>query len=62
MKKIISAFVLLTMVLSLSMCAFAAGEKNTNGYNVVIAMDSSGSLEYTDPNNYRFNAVNLNVD
>lgn len=37
----------------------ASETESTNGYNVIIAMDSSGSLQYTDPNNYRYNAVNL---
>lgn len=58
-KRVSSIFIFLAMVCSMLIPAAAAETENTNGYNVIIAMDSSGSLQYTDPNNYRYNAVNL---
>ena len=60
MKKcVISVFIVLVIFCSVIMPASALEAENTNRYNVVIAMDASGSLQETDPNNYRLSAVNL---
>lgn len=59
MKKVLSVLTLLVMVCTMLVPAFAVGSEHANGYNVIIAMDASGSLKETDPNNYRLNAVNL---
>ncbi len=59
MKKVLLFCLIVTLVCCAVVPVFAKEDAKTNGYNVVIAMDSSRSLEYTDPNNYRYNAVNL---
>lgn len=59
MKKVLLFCLVVTLVCCAVVPVFAKEDAKTNGYNVVIAMDSSRSLEYTDPNNYRYNAVNL---
>lgn len=60
MKKcVISVLIILAFVCCLIIPVSAEETNNTNRYNVVIAMDASGSLQETDPNNYRLSAVNL---
>lgn len=63
MKKVATicllAILICTMIVPAFVPAFAEENTGTNGYNVVIAMDSSGSLKDTDPNNYRYSAMNL---
>lgn len=60
MKNKIVAFISFVVILICCIIpAHAENDANSNEYNVVIAMDSSGSLKETDPNNYRLSAVNL---
>lgn len=60
MKKcVVSVLIILAIVCCLVIPVSAEETNNTNRYNVVIAMDASGSLKETDPNNYRLSAVNL---
>ena len=58
-NKIIPFLIAIIIAIGSVIPVFAENDTKKNGYNVVIAMDSSGSLQETDPNNYRLNAVNL---
>ncbi len=50
-----------SMVLSPCMTAKAEDGKTMNKFNVVFVTDTSGSMKSTDPNQYRFDAIDLFV-
>lgn len=39
-----------------------ADSSSTNKYNVVVVLDASNSMNYTDPNNYRYEAIGLFIN
>ena len=64
-KRFFPALMALLLLLLLAVPgAAAAGESSAaaNRFNVVLVMDASGSMKTTDPQGYRFNAVNLFTD
>lgn len=48
-------------MLSFAAVGNAAGTKTMNKFNVVLVTDASGSMKQTDPNQYRFEAIDLFV-
>ncbi len=67
MKKTI-CFVLVTILIVMLLPVVSAGEESSveqkrqmNRYNVVLVVDASGSMEDTDPDEYRFEAIELFV-
>lgn len=62
MKKITTSFLASIMVLSMVMSLFipVSAEKITavNKFNVVFVVDSSGSMKTTDPEGWRYDAIN----
>ncbi|MBR4200609.1 MAG: VWA domain-containing protein [Oscillospiraceae bacterium] len=62
-KKILSFAAALMLILSFCICggisASAERNKTSNRFNVVFVLDSSGSMNQTDPDGWRFTAVSL---
>lgn len=60
-KKVVTVLLAFLLSVVAIIPAFTESKNGKNGYNVVIAMDASGSLNATDPSNYRLSAVDLFV-
>ncbi len=60
--RISSILLVIVMLLSISVTVFANDGKNKmNRFNVVFVTDTSGSMSNTDPDNYRFESIELFV-
>ncbi len=60
--KICSIFLAVLMLLGCVITVNGAAEHANNRYNVVFVVDASGSMYSTDPEDLRFNAINLFID
>lgn len=55
----IFATLLLVLTIAVQISSFAyAATSNNNRFNVVVVLDASGSMNNTDPNGYRYEAIN----
>ena len=60
--RISSMLLIVAILLSISITVFANDTKNKmNRFNVVFVTDTSGSMSNTDPDNYRFESIELFV-
>ena len=63
LKKLLSVLMCLTLLTTgLLSNVVAKDKKNVNRYNVMIVLDNSKSMKYTDPNGLRFEAINMFVN
>ena len=56
---VFSFILIFTMVTSTALVGNADNTKTMNKFNVVLVTDTSGSMKSTDPNQYRFEAIDL---
>lgn len=58
-KKIIAAFLAVVLCMHLCNMQVCAGGAQPNKYNVVFVIDGSGSMKQTDPEGWRYEAIDL---
>ena len=57
LRAVIAACLVIILMLPSGVVALADGDESINKYNVVIVLDASGSMDTTDPNGYRYEAI-----
>lgn len=58
-RKLITVFVVIALLIPMGLFSSYAEQKTSNRFNVVFVIDTSGSMEETDPNELRYDATKM---